>query len=439
MKVRKLFLSVFAVTATAITATATTYAWFRIGSSGYVNNLDFQVITGLGFKVAVDGTNSAFYTDTLTPSQIESAILRKHNPNKYVFFNGELYEKTELEDNKTKYRLIEDKEKYKLILDEIKLKDLSTMKVADDGKFNFDGFKLYNQSGDEITDNSHFLEFDLYFKTESEKKSDQKHFGIYLCDDTSYELYSYTGADGTVHRVSEEMQPTAIKSDTQEVKLNRTLSYLNSNFELVKKYSTDTVNVNIANAMRISKRDNGEIAIKSKSVVGKDYPLDNDKSFIENSDVVFEQADQKAVDYSKTDTDAKIYELSNKDNLGSYATNYDGDNDELNRLYNSKYNAMWTYLESAEAIPEDLVPLDYDALMELYNGDSEGKKEKKIYNSLSDKYILTELHSGLKAHKVTFRIWIEGYDADYFDGVSGLDNIKCNLSFKVNSQLHFNE
>ncbi len=435
MKVRKLFLSVFAVTATAITATATTYAWFRIGSSGYVNNLDFQVITGLGFKVAVDGTNSAFYTDTLTPSQIESAILRKHNPNKYVFFNGELYEKTELEDNKTKYRLIEDKEKYDLILDEIKLELATTMKVTENGKIDCDGFRLYNEYGDEITNNSKFLEFDLYFKTESEKKSDQKHFGIYLCADTSYELYSYTGADGTVHHETETMNPTSIDSTVQKVKLVNTLSYLDSNFELVKKNAKDTVDVNIANAMRISKKDNGEIAIKSKTVVREDYQLDNDKSFTESSDVVFEQADEKATDYSETDTDAKIYELSNKDNLGSYATDYDGDNDELNRLYNSKYNAMWTYYESLGAKSDDVNPLKYENLMELYNGDSEGKKEKIIYNSLSDEYKLTRLDSGLRAHKITFRIWLEGYDADYFAGVSGLDNIKCNLSFKVNSKL----
>ena len=43
--------------------------------------------------------------------------------------------------------------------------------------------------------------------------------------------------------------------------------------------------------------------------------------------------------------------------------------------------------------------------MELYNGDSEGKKEKIIYNSLSDEYKLTRLDSGLRAHKITFRIY----------------------------------
>ena len=96
---------------------------------------------------------------------------------------------------------------------------------------------------------------------------------------------------------------------------------------------------------------------------------------------------------------------------------------------------MWTYYESLGAKSDDVNPLNYEDLMELYNGDSEGKKEKKIYNSLSDEYKLTRLDSGLRAHKITFRIWLEGYDADYFAGVSGLDNIKCNLSFKVNSKL----
>lgn len=426
MKVRKLFLSVFAVTATAITATATTYAWFRIGSSGYVSNLDFQVITGLGFKVAVDGTNSAFYTDKLTPSQIESAILHKRNPDKYVFYNGELYEKTELENNKTRYRLLEDNEKYNLVLDEVKLELATSMKVTDD-KINCD-FKLYNEYGDLITDNSKFIEFDLYFKTDSEKKSDAKSFGIYLCGDTSYELYSYTDADGSVHHETETMIPTSFNGDVQTVKLFNSLSYLDSSNQLVEKSANDTVDVNPANALRISKWDNGEIAIKSKTVVGKDYTLDSNKSFTEDTDIVFEQADQKEADTSGTDTIARIYEISGSDNLGSYATNYNGDDQELNRLYNSKYNVMWTYYESLGAKSDDVNPLDYDKLMKLY-------EEGIIYNELSDEYKLTRLDSGLRAHRITFRIWLEGYDADYIAGISGLDTLKCNLSFKVNSKL----
>ena len=89
---------------------------------------------------------------------------------------------------------------------------------------------------------------------------------------------------------------------------------------------------------------------------------------------------------------------------------------------------MWTYYESLGAKSDDVNPLDYDKLMKLY-------EEGIIYNELSDEYKLTRLDSGLRAHRITFRIWLEGYDADYIAGISGLDTLKCNLSFKVNSKL----
>ena len=106
MKARKLFLGAFAVGAVALTLTTTTYAWFRIGSNAYINNLEFKVISGLGFKVAVDGTNSAFFTDTLTSGQMASAILHKHDPQKYIIYKDQLFEKTKINDTQYKYKLI---------------------------------------------------------------------------------------------------------------------------------------------------------------------------------------------------------------------------------------------------------------------------------------------------------------------------------------------
>ena len=108
MKARKLFLGAFAVGAVALTLTTSTYAWFRIGSNAYVNNLEFKVISGLGFKVAVDGTNSAFFTDTLTSGQMASAILHKHNPEKYIIYKDMLFEKSEYSSTESNYRLIDD-------------------------------------------------------------------------------------------------------------------------------------------------------------------------------------------------------------------------------------------------------------------------------------------------------------------------------------------
>ena len=229
------------------------------------------------------------------------------------------------------------------------------------------------------------------------------------------------------------MNPTKIISNSQEVKLYNTLSYLTPNYEKVNLGAKDTVNVNISNAIRFSKKDNGEITVTRKpdSDSGKDpkkldYELDDEKSFTTSN--VLDIADDRVVMYEGTDTQARIYEIANEGNLGSYATTYNGDDQELNRLYNSDYNAMWTYYQSLGAGSDDVKPLNYEALKSLYD-------DGIIYNTLADTQKVTKLDSGLKAHKVTFRFWLEGYDADYFAGVSGLESMKCNLSFKVNSRL----
>lgn len=434
MKARKLFLGAFAVGAVALTLTTTTYAWFRIGSNAYINNLEFKVISGLGFKVAVDGTNSAFFTDTLTSGQMASAILHKHDPQKYIIYKDQLFEKTKINDTQYKYKLIEDAEKNQLIKELIKLDLATTMKVNEDDTITCDGFSLYNEYGDPITDNSKYLEFDLYFKTDSDESTDNQHFGIYLSDDTTYNPYgdSKKEEDG-VTSYSEEMNPTKIISNSQKVKLYNTLSYLTPDYEEVNLKAKDKVDVNISNAIRFSKKDNGEITVtrKPESGSGKDpkkmdYTLDNDNSFT-TSDML-DIADNRPVMYEEVDTQARIYEIANEDNLGSYATTYNGDDQELNRLYNSDYNAMWTYYQSLGAGSNDVKLLNYDKLKELYD-------DGIIYNTLADTQKVTKLDSGLKAHKVTFRFWLEGYDADYFAGVSGLETMKCNLSFKVNSRL----
>lgn len=436
MRLRKVLLSAFAVCAVAVTATTTTYAWFRIGSNAYVNNLDFKVISGLGFKVAVDGTNSAFFTDTLTGSQMTSAILQKYNPDKYVIYKNQLFEKTQISDTETNYRLLDDDEKFELVKESIKLDLATTMKV-DGNNIDCDGFTLYNEYGDLITDNTKYLEFDLYFKTDSDLSSDNQHFGIYLTDDTTYNPYgdSKKEADGETN-YTESMEPTAIKSKLQDVKLINTMSYLNKDNEVVNLKAKDKIKVNIANAVRISKKDNGIITVTpkptsegAKDPAKLDYELDDNKSFTIPSSAILDSANLKeATIDDSTDPQARIYEISNEDNLGSYATTYDGDDDNLKRLYDSNYNAMWTYYNSLGAGSDDVNPLDYEALKAYYDSDI-------IRNTLSDQHKIVRLDSGLKAHRVTFRFWLEGYDADYFVGVSGIESLKCNLSFKVNSKL----
>lgn len=444
MKTRKLILSIFACGAVALTFSTTTYAWFRIGSSGYVNNLDFKVISGLGFKIAADGSDSSYYTETVDSKMMKSAIVHGYNPDKYVFYKNSLYEytptyETKMIDNvnqevlvEEKFRLIEEEE-MDTIIENIKL-DLATTMVNKGTSIESDGYTLYNEYGEEITDNSKYLEFDLYFKTESDLSSDNVHFGIYLTDDTTYNPYGDNRKDEDGNPYSAPMTPTSITSNEQSIKLVNKLTYLNSAYEKQELKANDEIKVSLANAMRFSVRDNGEVTVtpESENQSANPYTLDDNKTFTvtrgQNEEYLTSiLPDMTASVGAKTDTQARIYEVANDGNLGSYATDYSGTDDEANRLYNADYNAMYTYAKNLGGLSDDVKPLNYDSLNQMY-------EDGLIYDKFDENQIVAILDSGLKAHKITFRIWLEGYDADYFAGVSGLEDISCNLSFKVNSK-----
>ena len=435
MKTRKLILSVFACGAVALTFSTTTYAWFRIGSSGYVSNLDFKVISGLGFKIAADGSDSSYYQETIDSKSMKSAIVHGYNPDRYVFYKNELYEYTPtFESDKLieeKFRLIDEAE-MDLIIKNIKL-DLATTMVNKGTSIESDGFTLYNEYGDLITDKNKYLEFDLYFKADSDLATDNQHFGIYLTDDTTYNPYGDSRKDADGNLYAADMNPTQITSASQAVKLVNNLKYMDTNYDIKELKAKDEINVSIANAVRFSVKDNGEVDVipKTENRSRNTYPLDENNTFTvtreNNEEYVSILPNMNATPSTRTDTQARIYEVAGEGNLGSYATNYSGTENELNRLYNSEYSAMYTYYQSLGAASDDVKPLDYNALKQMYD-------EGYIYNTFNENQIMTVLDSGLKAHKITFRFWLEGYDADYFAGVSGLESLSCNLSFKVNSR-----
>jgi hypothetical protein len=229
------------------------------------------------------------------------------------------------------------------------------------------------------------------------------------------------------------MNPTQVTSESQAVKLVNNLTYMDSNYDIKELKAKDEINVSIANAIRFSVKDNGEVDVipKSENQSKNGYTLDDNNTFVvtrePNTTYTSILPNMNAVPGSRTDTQARIYEIAGEGNLGSSATNYSGDEKELNRLYNSEYSAMYTYYKSLGAASDDVKPLDYGALKKMYD-------DGYIYNSFNENQITTILDSGLKAHKITFRFWLEGYDADYFAGVSGLESLSCNLSFKVNSR-----
>jgi hypothetical protein len=226
-----------------------------------------------------------------------------------------------------------------------------------------DGINFEDMLGaDKTASSGQFIEFDLYFKTVSNVVEDNMKFEIYFNHEET------SADDGT------KVVPTTISSNISELALTAPMTTINGN---LNKF--DTITVSSANAIRVSVEDT-----------------------------------------TQAERSATIYEFYNSYDLGSYATDYDGDDATLNALYNANNNAMFTYYNNNKAQLHHLDPLSYDTMPKTirYENNSGVKFDKPI----------TTLLSGSEPTKITFRIWIEGWDADCFDGL--FESISVKLTFK---------
>ena len=88
---------------------------------------------------------------------------------------------------------------------------------------------------------------------------------VYLSDDKTYNPYGDSRKNEEGGLYEEEMNPTKITSSLQSVKLFNTLKYLDKDYNEIDLKAEDEIKVSIANAMRFSTKDNGEImAVKHK-------------------------------------------------------------------------------------------------------------------------------------------------------------------------------
>ena len=228
-----------------------------------------------------------------------------------------------------------------------------------------DGINFEDMLGaDQTASSGQFIEFDLYFKTVSNVVEDNMKFEIYFNHEET------SADDGT------KVVPTTISSNISELALTAPMTTINGN---LNKF--DTITVSSANAIRMSVEDT-----------------------------------------TKAEKQATIYEFYNSYDLGSYATDYDGEDELLNKLYNSNNNAMFTYYNNNKASLHHLDPLSYEDMPKTIRYENNSGEE---FNQA-----ITTLYSGSEATKITFRIWIEGWDADCFDGL--FESISVRLTFKGN-------
>ena len=234
-----------------------------------------------------------------------------------------------------------------------------------------DGIKLTDLfSSTSLPSSGAYMQFSKYFKATSPVAEDNFEYNIFL---NGSEI---TQMDGKV------IKPTEIRSlDKTDVELRKPMNTIFGSLQ-----EGQTVTVYSQNAMRLSIQDT-----------------------------------------SLEEPKAHIYELTNEFDLGSYATDYnketdtsslsDAQKEELDKLYNADTNAMFTYYNNLRP---------YAKIDKL----SYAEKPETIRSLMGDDLpVVTTVKSGSDAKLITFRFWLEGWDADCFDGLAKSMNVR--LSFNA--------
>jgi hypothetical protein len=454
---RKIVIGVTSIVFTAAALTSTTYAWFKINSRASVTGINFKVTSGDGFKVSVDDVS---YTSDITAEQIYNAMIVKYAPDRFIIHYDEATRKSALYTTKQVNVLDDNGEpvmipdgnggqipKMELTYDQpasesdiqAALKSIQLMPVTTE-----DGVHMHDlYSATATATSGRYIEFDIWFKTINETgyrtpKSfeedrvyyeykngeyvennyavtsfNYQNYFIYCGEESKYDIY-LNGDDGyedpMTHRIS-KLSPSSFTSGLEKVRLSADMTaVINGEVTNIPHTSNSTVDVYGANALRLSITDT------SRYEAG-------------------------------TGEGVLVYELNDAEhasaNLGSYATNYSEEYCTTNhiahdlneeKLYGYKYSASYTYFSNLkrQSLESSLL---YDKLLDYKDSNSIYKKtikaedlKKDSNGNYSNNKIITTLSTHAKSStKLTFRIWLEGWDADCFDGIAG--SIQSILSF----------
>ncbi len=418
--IRKLIVGISTICLLVMTFVSSTYAWFQINSRASIENFHFEVHGGQGFLVSIDNVN--YYND-LNLLQLQKSMLVAYGDGKYKIANDgseKLYE-VRYEDgfdsmgNPTVLEIEEELEAAtiaKRVSDNIKLLPTTSWNGRD-------LTDMYNSPSDVSL--GRFLQFSIYFRTQSRRLEDKFAYDIYLNGDDA------TTDDGSL------VEPTRITSDPSTYNISANMdAVIDRDKDGIKRVyalkrnntqgQRDAITVYSSNAVRLSITEN---SLKEYAVTdGQGNPVFDD-----------EGNQKKEYRYELTDENAtKIYELNDTVNkntdLGSYATDYKGGytdaqldamvtengtliEDENLALYCSRFNAMYTYYNNIKP----------DAQIEHISYDT----RPTTIRDLSNKDTITRVVAGEEAKLLTFRLWLEGWDADCFDGIEYA--VKVRLAF----------
>lgn len=421
--IRKLIVGISTICLLVMTFVSATYAWFEINSRASIDNFHFEVHGGQGFLVSIDNVN--YYND-LNLLQLQKAMLVAYGAGEYRLADDgseKLY-------HRSYDRVSEDGV---AVIKEV-WTEMTEQGISDavSGRVEANkGIKLLpvtSKNGRDLTDMydspsdvslGRYVQFSIYFRTQSRRVEDKFAYDIYLNGDDA------TTDDGSL------VEPTRITSTRSIYNLNANMdAVLNTNegkkVYALKRNNTqgqrDAITVYSSNAVRLSVTEN---SLKEYTVVDQ------------NGDPVLDEAGNPKKDYRYELTDensTRIYELNDTVNkntdLGSYATDYNGGytdaeldamitetgtliEDEKLALYCSRFNAMYTYYNNLKPDAQ-ITHISYDNM-------------PTTIRDLSNKDTITRVVAGEEAKLLTFRLWLEGWDADCFEGIEYA--VKVRLAF----------
>ncbi|RIA64763.1 hypothetical protein EI71_01915 [Anaeroplasma bactoclasticum] len=479
---RKTILSVAALTVTAVTFASVTYAWFPGYSEAKVKGFNLTVNGGLGFLVSVDGIN---YKSDLTKDEIQGAMLVKYAPTQYGWKYNETLAKSELYhlipnidddgnpigDGYTYGSIVTEQDKT-IALNEIQLMPLTSQ----------NGVKMTDLFNSEASvESGRFIEFQVYFRTTNLRGEYSKVTTIepdtryYIAVDHQYVETSKLGIEVNNTNVNQFYYKTSATDETYQTGLatynedyiyyqklpivkditekaqdlldggEEVLEFTNgTRYEVYLNGEEETVDAQYLNGVKI----NDAITISPTRFTSAATPVQlgapmttavsgTPKTLNTYTDIDVYGAnairlsitDENAFEASGRTTGSLIYELNDSEhgdsNYGSYATNYSDLYDVTNPNYSSELDYEYGYKNSASyTYYTNLKQNDYlHTRLMAYDEipttikDLTGSDNKKI----------TTLSSGEDGKLITFRIWLEGWDADCFDGIGG--SIQSQLSF----------
>ncbi len=397
--VRKLLLALTSLSLTSVTLITTTYAWFKVNSKANVSGYDFGVTSGQGFLVSIDNEH---YKSHISTEEMLKAIALGHDPSNTISEDGTLINSYGIELNP--YTYMQD--------NSIALKPVTSKNGTE--------FKAL-AGGNVGADNGEFIEFTLYFKATSlitaendptsviSEKDKKAEYSIYLCED---DTVIKTGEKATANTPEKDkVRGTYVKSRLNVIQADADGSggllkdmtiYDKALGEVRTLRQGETIRVYTTNSLRISAHDED---------------LESDANIYE-----IVQEDDYTVDDFKGAFD-----------LGSYATNYGSVYDygrtpeqmaaqtdqDLMNLYCCDNNGGFNYYNNLRPSSQ-IAPLDFDA--------PENQLILKESNrSLSSSRTMTQVSFASGVKTIKFRIWMEGYDADCFDGLT--ESVSVHLLF----------